>query len=233
MGTWALDTRRRGCGNAGKRHRQKTAGTTLATRNFVTALCLLALCSPAHSGEPRKSPFENLPPEEPAAEATSEAVPYTVAFVGTDDAQLLSTLKAASQLIELERRPPPTPARLNLRIEDDLARLNRVLNSEGYYDAGLTSEIDSGQSPAVVTVRIDPGERYRLASHEIVYEGADPPPEALRPGLKALGLEPDMAARGPRIAAAGQLWAALMSQRGYPFAQVVDRRSVINRETRP
>jgi len=195
-------------------------------------LALAALAVPAGAGEPRVSPWEELPPDEPTAEATSESVPYKVEFLGTEDAALLSVLEAASQLIELESRPPPTPARLNLRVEEDLTRLNAVLRSEGYYDGTLRSEIDTKATPAKVVIHITTGTRYILTSHDVEYEGATPPPEKLRPGLAELGLKLRTPARGPRIAAAGQTWVALMAQRGYPFARVVDRKSTINRVTK-
>jgi translocation and assembly module TamA len=207
-------------------------GIIVAIRILVMILGLAALAAPVQAGEPRVSPWEELTPDELTPETTSETVPYQVEFLGTEDSALLSTLEAASQLIELENRPPPTPARLNFRIEEDLARFNAVLHSESYYDATLRSEIDTDETPAKVVIHIETGRRYRLSSYEIVYEGLTPPPEKLRPDMERLGLEPRMPARGPRIAAAGQLWVVLMTQRGYPFARVVDRKSVINRDTK-
>jgi translocation and assembly module TamA len=195
-------------------------------------LGLAALAAPVQAGEPRVSPWEELPPDEPTPETTTESISYRVEFLGTEDSALLSVLEAASQLIELENRPPPTPARLNLRVEDDLTRLNSVLRSEGYYDATLRSEINTQETPAKVAIHIETGSRYLLSSHELVYEGPAPPPEELRPNMVELGLDPATPARGPRIAAAGQQWVVRMTQRGYPFARVVDRRSVINRDTK-
>jgi translocation and assembly module TamA len=204
----------------------------VAIRVFIVILTLAALWAPAQAREPRESPWEDLPPDELEAEATTEAVPYQVEFLGTQDSALLSVLEAASQLIELENRPPPTLARLNLRAEEDVTRLEAVLRSEGYYDGTLRSEIDSEESPAEVVIHITTGTRYILTSHDVVYEGETPPPEKLRPDLKALGLKLRTPARGPSIAAAGQRWGALMTQRGYPFARVVDRKSTINRVTK-
>ena len=177
-------------------------------------LGLAALAAPVQAGEPRVSPWEELTPDELTPETTSETVPYQVEFLGTEDSALLSTLEAASQLIELENRPPPTPARLNFRIEEDLARFDSVLHSESYYDATLRSEIDTEEAPTKVIIHIETGRRYRLSSYEIVYVGLTPPPEEQRPDMERLGLEPRMPARGPRIAAAGQLWGSRRTQRG-------------------
>ena len=201
---------------------------------LAVSLAIAGLAAPAGAREPRKSPWETVETEteEPAPAESSEAVLYRVDFVGVEDAGLLSKLRTASRLVELEDRPPPTTARLNLRAEEDLERLESVLRSEGYYDATAQSEIDSEQTPAEVVIRVDTGALYRLAGYEVVYEGPTPPPEDQRPSLEQLGIEFDMPARAPRIAAAGTAWTRLMTQRGYPFAKVVDRRSVINRETK-
>ncbi len=209
-----------------------STGIIVAIRILVMILGLAALATPVQADEPRVSPWEELTPDEATPETTSESVPYQVEFLGTEDSALLSILDAASQLIELENRPPPTPARLNLRIEEDLTRLNSVLRSEGYYDATLRSEINTDETPAKVAIHIETGSRYLLSSHELAYEGLTPPPEKLRPDMEQLGLEPNMPARGPRIAAAGQQWAVLMTHRGDPIARVVDRKSVINRDTK-
>jgi translocation and assembly module TamA len=202
----------------------------------ITALAigvgLATLAASVQAREPRVSPWAETSPGEPAPGTATERVPYQVEFLGVADAALRATLEAASQLNELQSRPPPTPARLKLRVEEDLTRLNAVLRSEGYYDAVLRSEIQSDVSPAKVAIHIETGTRYRLATYEVAYEGPSPPPESLRPDSQQLGLEPDMPARGPRIAAAGAQWAVLMTQRGYPLARVVDRKAVINRETK-
>ena len=199
---------------------------------LVVAMGLAARTPTAEAREPYRSPWAESRTGAPAAGATEESVPYKVEFRGVEDPALQSTLEAASRLIELEDRPPSTPARLAVRAEDDLERMEAVLDSEGYYDATLKSEILSDQSPATVVIHVQTGARYRLARYEVVYEGSSPPPESLRPGLEALGLETKMPARGPEIAAAGATWRKLMTERGYPFARVVDRKAVIDPETK-
>lgn len=199
---------------------------------LAVAMAIAVLAAPLEAREPRQSPWAELEPEEPVPAETTESVPYRVEFLGVEESGLLSVLRAASQLIELQNRPPPTAARLNVRVEEDLKRLDSVLRSEGYYDATARSEIDSDQSPAVVAIHIETGARYRLANYDVVYEGLTPPPEDLRPSPEQLGLEPDMPARGPRISAAGKRWILLMTQRGHPFARTIERQAVINRETK-
>lgn len=214
---------------AGRVRSRKIAGTAGL---LALTMGVAALATPVQARDPRVSPWTETSTGEPAPETTSETVPYQVEFRGVEDSELLSIMEAASRLIELENRPPPTPARLALRAEEDLKRMESVLRSEGFYDASLKSEIQTDVRPAKVVIHVDTGQRYRLADYEVVYDGASPPPEKLRPTLKELGIEPDMPAEGPKIAAVGQAWKILMTQRGYPFARVVDRKAVINPDTK-
>jgi translocation and assembly module TamA len=207
--------------------------TSAAIAGYLAfAAALAALAGPVEAREPYRSPFAETVTGKPTVEETTESVPYQVEFVGVEDSGLRDILEAASRLIELQDRPPPTLARLTLRAEEDLKRLESVLRSEGYYDATLQSDIQSDATPTKVVIHIDTGPQYRLADYQVVYEGASPPPEALRPDLKELGLEIGMPAKGPVIAAAGQSWRVRMTQRGYPFARVIDRKAVITPETK-
>ncbi len=199
---------------------------------LAVAMGIAAASTPVEAREPYRSPWAEPVTSAPDIEPTSESVPYEVDFAGVEDSGLRDTLEAASRLIELRDRPAPSPARLALRAEEDLKRLEAVLRSEGYYDASLRSDIETETTPAKVVIHIDTGPRYRLADYTVVYEGPSPPAEALRPSIEELGLEPKMPARGPVIAAAGQSWRVLMTQRGYPFAEVIDRKAVINPETK-
>ena len=76
---------------------------------------------------------------------------YETEFTGIDDKSLQKLLESASQLVSLEGRPPPTLAALERRVRDDLDRMQKVLRSEGYYDAGveyrLASEENRCRSP--------------------------------------------------------------------------------------
>src|SRR3970040_1602992 len=65
-----------------------------------------------------------------------------------------------------------------------------------------------------------------------VSKGGGPPPRSFAPAGNTWGSRAAKPARGPNVAAAGQRWVVLMTQRGYPLARVVDRKAVINRETK-
>jgi translocation and assembly module TamA len=194
-------------------------------------LALLLATAPAGAKE-IDEPYEKRPPAAPSApgEGAPAEVSYAVSITGVQDGALLDLLRAASQLKALQGRPPATLARLRQRTEEDVTRLDTALRSEGYYEAELHARIDDEQRPVEVTIEIETGDRYRLANFAVDYQGPSPPPEDQRPSLKELGVELGQAARGPAIVAAQRQWIALMTQRGYPLAKVIERKAVTNRE---
>jgi translocation and assembly module TamA len=194
-------------------------------------LALLVAKTPAGAKE-IDEPYEKGPPAAPSApgEGAPAEVPYAFTISGVKDGALLDLLRAASQLKALQDRPPATLARLRQRTKEDLKRLDTALRSEGYYEAELRPQIDEEKRPVEVTIEIETGPRYRLASFEVGYRGASPPPEDLRPSLEELGIELGQGAKAPAIVAAQRQWTTLMTQRGYPLTKVIERKAVTNRE---
>src|SRR5215472_1953510 len=86
---------------------------------------------------------------------------------GLKDKKLSATLEAASQLIQLKDKPPASNAALRRRVEDDLPRLTDVMQASGYWTPTLSYVLEAGEDEkgkATVTVTIDPGPLFRLAS---------------------------------------------------------------------
>ena len=164
--------------------------------------------------------------------ARAVEVAYKAEITGVKDDELRETLTAVSRLVAETERPPPTLEALKRRAEDDLPRLKEALDSLGYYGGSVSYDIDSSASPVRVTLRIEPGEPYRLAGYHI---GGDNP--ALSNGSisiapETLGLQPGMvAAAEPVVEAEERLLAALAAQ-AYPLARVADRRVVVDHATR-
>jgi len=171
-----------------------------------------------------------------AGPATADAQPeaargvaYTMEITGVEEADLRDLLRASMQLVALQDRPPPSLAALRRRADEDRARLQKALRSEGFYDATVDISLDESTRPVAVTVAVATGPVYLLADYVIRYLGA-PPPAKARPDLQALGLHIGMAARAPAIVAAESKLIADLEDDGYPFATVAKRRSVVNHD---
>ena len=158
------------------------------------------------------------------------ALHYTTAFeiADTDDDDLAGLINDSSQLVALADRPTATYTGLVRRAEGDVERLGAVLRSEGYYDGKVSFAIDEAVSPAVVTVSVLPGQRYRLQAYEIAWSGgAAPDGVELAPGLQS-----GMPAEAKPIADVQSKLVDALQAQGRPFARVAERVALIDRNAR-
>jgi len=191
----------------------------------------LALCAGPTSAALAGQAKEFVGPEEPAETQTEDdVVRYQVSLQGIADGDLRDLLEASSQLFTLNDKPPATLVGLRRRAEDDIQRLQTALRSEGYYQGKIEQEVDGDSSPAQVTLRITPGPRYTLAAYDITYDGNPPPAETDQLDLEEIGLQLGMPARAPDIVDAQDAVVTRLQQRGYPFAQVGERKTFVNHE---
>src|SRR5690349_18242005 len=114
---------------------------------------------------------------------------YTVAIASTDDRPLDAALKAASQLESLQAAGAIAPFALVERAQQDVERLQTVLQGFGYYqgkvtitiddrpldDPGLPDQIESlpADKNASVAVAMEIGPLYRLRKVELEGEMPD------------------------------------------------------------
>lgn len=198
----------------------------------VLALCLLSagpacLGQTALAGQAR----EFVGPSEPEEATTEEeVVPYQTVLEGVEDNDLRAILEGSSQLIALGEKPPASVIGLRRRAEGDIERLTTALRSEGYYQPEIDLEIDSEAAPALVTLRITPGPRYKLQAYDITFDGNPPPAEIDQPTLAEIGIKLGMPARAPAVVSAEQSLVNLLQQRSYPFARVAERKTFVNHE---
>ncbi len=196
---------------------------------LLTMLCWAGLTAGA-SAQQAPEFFGN--EQAPAPQSEAPVVAYEAALLGVEDEGLRAVLEASSQLFALAQRPPATLVGLRRRAEGDLERLRTALRSEGYYASQLDLEIDDEAQPVRVGLKVDPGPRYTLVSYEISYVESPAPPEAERPGLQEIAVSIGMPARAPEIVAAEQSLVSRLQERGYPFASVAERKTLVNHDER-
>jgi translocation and assembly module TamA len=178
----------------------------------------------------------------PAQEDSGPRLPYDTVLEGVGDDDLRAALDDASLLRSLGDDPPATVLGLRRRAEQDVVRLRKVLESEGYYAADLRASIESATSPARVVLTVAPGPRYTLESLTVRY--AEAPPEAeVRPPRTLDDLAPadpradPVARRGDPARAETVLQAIdrvrrLLRERGYPGAEVVAHQATVDHAAR-
>jgi translocation and assembly module TamA len=157
--------------------------------------------------------------------------PYTVdiALEGKNDKTLLEVLNSASQLVALKDHPPASPAALRRRAEEDLPRLKEAMNAEGYWQADISYRLDTSAQPAKLAVKVTRGPLYHLATIEFLLPSGAPAPLPKTPAEVGLALG-DPALSAPVDGANARI-VSLYAQNGQPFAQVTDRKVVIDLAT--
>jgi translocation and assembly module TamA len=146
---------------------------------------------------------------------------YKVRIEGAKDRAVKKAVKETVLTVTMRNRPPSTVGQLRRRMEKDVPRIEAILESRGYYDGRVTTEIDSSRDPMRVYFHIALGEQYRFRDVKLNF--VQPPDEELQ------RIKPIIRKRR-RVVAANvfeeqQRILDLMKRRGYPFAKL-NRRTV-------
>ncbi|HEV8051913.1 MAG TPA: BamA/TamA family outer membrane protein, partial [Parachlamydiaceae bacterium] len=150
---------------------------------------------------------------------------YRVEFIGIDDENTTCLLNDESQLISLADTPPLTAAGLQLRIDNDITILLKVLQSQAYYNASIKAEVDFTASPIPVQLKIDSGPVYTFSAFNIVPEiNSEKCSIACSTiSLEDIGIEIGMTAYPAAIIEAEEDLLARLAKNGYPLAKLGKR----------
>ena len=146
---------------------------------------------------------------------------YRAEITGAEDSDLADLLDKVSELKTLEDKPPASEEALRRRADRDLGRLAEAAHSLGYWGAEFSYELDTQAEPAKVTVKVEPGPLYHVASVRV--QGPDGQPLAI-PNEPKLPLRPGDPARTAPVVATETALLAALGNNGHPFAKVEDRR---------
>src|SRR5579859_917372 len=163
------------------------------------------------------------------AQNSAFAAAYKTKFAGVEDSALAKELRDSSQLVSLEKDKADSEEALARRAEDDLDRLRPVMRAAGYYDAELSYDIDTHAEPWQVTVKIEPGEPYRLGEVRLIAPGGASPPLAEQFKPEAVGLELGAVATSAAVVGAEAKIARLYTEHGWPLAKITAHEAVIDR----
>ncbi|MGJ3627464.1 POTRA domain-containing protein [Sphingomonas sp. MMS24-JH45] len=121
------------------------------------------------------------------------------------------------------------PAQLDRRAREDAELLVTLLRSEGYYDAAVTTTVETREGRPTVVLAAEPGGLYRFAGVTIAgVEAAGTKAGVLR---DAFTVKPEDPANAD-IAAAEASLRARVGEEGFPFATVGDPEIVVDRAAR-
>ncbi len=172
---------------------------------------------------------------------------YTTEIRESGDPRVDASVRAVSQLVQLQERAPTGASGLVNRARADQERFARALESEGYWagtsrvtiaglpldapDLAERLERPGGDGAVPVVVAIEKGEVYRIGSVSVrseTPEGAS----AVAAAAQDLGLRVGDPARAePVLAAERRLLDRLLAS-GHPLATVAGREAVVNHDRR-
>ena len=152
---------------------------------------------------------------------------YRTEITGVEDSELADLLEKVSELKTLEDRPPVSEEALRRRADRDLGRLADAAHSLGYWDAGFSYDINAESDPAKITVTVEPGPLYHVASVKVL--GPDGQPLPLPQDEKKLPLKPGDPARTAPVVATETALLAALGNSGHPFAKAEDRHVEIDK----
>jgi translocation and assembly module TamA len=170
--------------------------------------------------------------------AAAEPRPYQVTFPKTGNRALDAALRGSSQLEALREKGPVDPLALVLRAQRDVARLETVLQSFGYYQGRIAITIDEralddpglpdriaalpADAKAAIAVSAELGPLYRIG--EVKLEGDLP--ERLR---ERLGLAPGAPAVAADVLAGRDRLLNALLEEGHALASVEEPVAYENR----
>ena len=179
-------------------------------------------------------PFEYAEAEEPLPQKELE---YRLAITGLEEAQaqsqtdLLGMFRDLSVLRDGDGRAANV-AQLRARMNEDAELVRRILASEGWYSADVSTRIDSegdaGQEQTfIAAIDAVPGTRYVFG--DIVIDAPETEPAGLIRSELGLFIGDPIIAADVQSAEANVLVA--LPQQGYPFVEVGQRDVLLDQET--
>jgi translocation and assembly module TamA len=168
------------------------------------------------------------PPAAPGVADDAELPPirYAVTVTGLETGGLYDRFKPLSALLS-DGKKAANAAQITARANEDVALIERLLKSEGYYDGVATAVVDpapAARGQAKVTITATPGARYSLG--QIAVTGAAPSPTVL--ARSALGLRTGQPIVATDILTGEANVALRLPEQGYPFVTVGARDIVLD-----
>ncbi|WP_188873735.1 autotransporter assembly complex protein TamA [Iodidimonas muriae] len=157
-------------------------------------------------------------------------IPYDLSLTGITGS-LKTRLEELSILIKDKKSPPRSYGALRARLERDLKTFEKALRSEGYYNASISHQIDSSQSPVAITMRIFTGKQYKIDLVDLAFPGVLPEETVVEALKAAMTLAPGDPARAEDIVLAETAILATLPRLGYPLARTATRHVVIDHDT--
>jgi translocation and assembly module TamA len=148
-------------------------------------------------------------------------VGFKLVIFGVEDAGLEKVLKHNSLLFKRQDNPPETVLALKQLAVDDLGNMQRVLATQGYYDAEFDYFVDTRKKPFDVYVKIRLGTLYTIGAFKLK---SDTPGNMqmsiLEDSIESLGITLGQPGKAEYFREASEKALDHLQKYGYPFARL-------------
>lgn len=160
----------------------------------------------------------------------ADALNYKVRILGVKNKKILEHLQSSSEIVKLKKRPPATIQALRYRVDRDIPPLIQVMHSYGYYDAKITTDLQSNRGVVVVYFFIHPGQQYELETFDISRKYC--PDEVLHKmpeiSLEQIGIKLNEPAISTNVVNAENSLLHRLAEKGHPLAEIEKRKVFVN-----
>ncbi len=173
----------------------------------------------------QESPGEDRGAPPAIVEGAGEIKSYTPELRGELDDDLRGLIQQALDSFSLKDQPPRSTNLLKRRMQDDLALLRRIMESRGYFKAGLSSELTgpAATPTAVFSVTTGPRFHFRDFAIDLALQAPEQDKTAL-PLPTDVGLERDAPYSSAVVLAAEKGILTHFGARGRPFPEIAERK---------
>ena len=175
------------------------------------------------------------PLEAPAAatdDATAETPRYRVTLAGVEGLPHVREQFDALSVLRKDENRPANSAQIDRRARDDIDLLGTIMQSEGYYDAVVDSDVKPAKAGerVQVTLTVTPGRQYDFSAVRLNgLEAAGAQATTLR---EAYGVKQNSPVVAEDVIEGRARLVEKLGRTGYPFARVGSPDVVLDHETR-
>lgn len=171
-------------------------------------------------------------------EAPSTSIDYQVVLDGMPEPEMAVLAESSLAVYRQQDKGAQSIAFLKQRAKGDVALIQKILRSRGYYDGSAEVKVtqpevpegtpEDQQPPPLVTIKVEPGPPFTLTRHDFQVDN----PSGTLPAIRPADLGSPVAEQAAAAPIVGAETAAVknLQRQGFPYAERGKRRAVADLE---
>lgn len=161
---------------------------------------------------------EQVVAETPLTDVGERKYAITIDGIDTLDANMIRARFKALSVLEEDNDKKANSAQIERRTRQDERLLAELLRAEGYYDAAISSRVETAGDTIAITFTVRPGDLYRFTAVDVV--GLDAAGDKADDLRQAFGINDNSPVDAAAVLAGEAMLREQIAQVGFPFAKV-------------